>query len=309
MSIFNLLFEKLIPVYLLILIGVVAGRILRVPRDSVATLLIYIIAPVVVLSGVLNTPLTVSRLFLPFFFFVLCSVISWSTFRLARGLFGEKQAGILAFACGSGNTGYFGLPVVMALLGQDYVGLAILCILGFIFFENTTGFYLLARGQYSPQESLQRLKRLPTIYAFAIAILANIFGLTLSASFTDLSMNFRGTYTVLGMLLIGLGISTLNTWKINPKLLVFSFAIKFILWPVVVLGTIYVDNHWLHFFDPASQKIMTVISLVPLPANAVAFAAQFKAHPEETAALVFLSTLFALFYIPFITTLMGFAPL
>jgi predicted permease len=45
---------------------------------------------------------------------------------------------------------------------------------------------------------------------------------------------------------------------------------------------------------------LVLASAVPLAADTVAFAALLKCHPEEMASAVVLSSLFALFYIPFI---------
>jgi malate permease and related proteins len=41
------------------------------------------------------------------------------------------------------------------------------------------------------------------------------------------------------------------------------------------------------------------MAIVPLAANTVALATELKVHPERAAIAVLLSTLFALFYIPF----------
>jgi predicted permease len=44
------------------------------------------------------------------------------------------------------------------------------------------------------------------------------------------------------------------------------------------------------------------MSIVPLAANTIAIATELDVHPEESTIAVFLSTIFALFYIPLIIT-------
>ena len=48
--------------------------------------------------------------------------------------------------------------------------------------------------------------------------------------------------------------------------------------------------------------VMIVMSIVPLAANTVALAVEFKTYPEKVTIAVLSSTVFALFYIPFMVT-------
>jgi len=52
MDIFLLLFTRLIPLYLIIGLGYIAGKKLHAEKETIAALLIYILAPVVVFDGV-----------------------------------------------------------------------------------------------------------------------------------------------------------------------------------------------------------------------------------------------------------------
>jgi predicted permease len=70
MQLFLFLVAKLIPLYLLIAVGFVAAKYLNAKKETLASLLIYVIAPVVVFYGVATTKLTVSALALPIIFFV-----------------------------------------------------------------------------------------------------------------------------------------------------------------------------------------------------------------------------------------------
>ncbi len=64
---------------------------------------------------------------------------------------------ILAFATGSGNTGYFGIPVGIALFGEKVLPVFIIAGFGFILFENSLGFFL-----YSSWDPLEIGKLLET---------------------------------------------------------------------------------------------------------------------------------------------------
>lgn len=86
---------KLVPIYLLIGAGFVMGKRLPVKRDTISSLLIYLIAPVVIFNSVYTTKLTRQTLILPAIFFVLCSVMSLGAYWLNRGV-SAKLRGVLA---------------------------------------------------------------------------------------------------------------------------------------------------------------------------------------------------------------------
>lgn len=304
-NVFTHLLQKILPLYMLILLGVVGGRLLKVQKETIANLLIYILVPVVIFFGVLTVDLTPAKLFIPFIFFTLCCVISLCFFLLTRGFLNPSQRGILSYASGSANTGYFGLPLTIFLLGVDAWGLAILCAFGFIIYESSLGFYFVSRAHHGVRESVRRLLRLPSLYVFVIAIVLNFAGIKkLNDGYHELAENFRGAYTVLGMFLVGLGISHLKKWKMKISVTVLVFFFKFIIWPLVIGSLILCDKMFFHILDDTVHRVMFLMSLVPLPANAVAYASILNTEPEETAVLVLASTIFALVYIPFAVSLM-----
>lgn len=301
MSVFLTLLNKILPLYLLILMGFVLGRSFEnIKWDAIGVLLLYVISPLVVFSAVSNAYLDLSRLMLPVFFFCLCSLICLLTFYFTGNAkkIDVSNRGILAFAVGSGNTGYFGFPVVIVLFGEEALALAVLATVGFTLYENTVGFFVAARGKYDMRESLKKLSRLPALYAFLAGTLVNFMGIQFSSIWSDFGMSFRGAYVVLGMMLIGLGIAQVKGFQWDLRFLSIAFFAKFIAWPLAVLGLIGVDHYWLHFFDPAIYPVLFLISLVPLPVNSVAVSIALNQDFKKLATTVLLSTFFALIYIP-----------
>lgn len=303
MEIFFTLVIKIIPLYCIIFLGFIAGKYLHVQRESIAKLLIYIISPVVIFNSILATPLTVGVLLLPVMFYLVSSCICLVTLFFSKHWWQDSTKNIVSFAAGSGNTGYFGLPVAIALLGPDVAGLALIATLGIILYENTVGFFITARGHHTIQESIQRVLKLPTIYGFIIGITINFLGFKLGPAYFDFANLFRGAYTVLGMMLIGLGLASITSYKFDFKFISVTLVTKFIVWPVLILGIIMLDMSVLHFFNSTIYSVMKLLAIVPLAANTVAFATELKTHPEKAAFAVLLSTLVALLYIPLMASL------
>jgi predicted permease len=172
--------------------------------------------------------------------------------------------------------------------------------LGVTIFENTVVYYLTARGRYTVSESLGRLKKLPAIYAFIFAILFLYFDLKLPNSLDNFVSNMQGAYVVLGMMLIGFGISKINNFSFDYKFIALSFLGKFILWPISMMILILLDQHFFHIYDKQIYKAFILLSIVPIAANTVIFATVLNVHPEKVSSAVLFSTIFGLIYVPII---------
>ena len=105
----------------------------------------------------------------------------------------------------------------------------VLGILGFTVFENSLGFFIIAKGNHTVKEAFSRLLRLPTIYAFLTGILVNNLHINLGSIYLGFAKNFIGAYTVIGMMLIGLGLSDMKSFKVDSKFLISVFSAKFVL--------------------------------------------------------------------------------
>lgn len=300
MTVLFLLIAKLIPLYIVVLFGFLAGRFSEVKKETVANLLIYIITPVVVFGGVFSAPITAYALFLPILFFVLAASICVLYYFISGLFFKTSERNILAYAAGVGNVGYFGLPIGLALFGPQQMGVMVLIVLGFILYEHSLGFFIAAKGQFSSRQALKKLLKLPALHAFFFALFCNIVAFPLSPFIDDLLVSFRGAYTVLGMMLVGLGLSQIKSASIDYMFSGLAFVAKFLIWPIVIMGIIFIDSRWLNFYDASIYQIMFLMSIVPLASNTVAFATKFNLFPEKSAFTVLLSTLFALIYIPIV---------
>lgn len=297
------LFFKLIPFYIYIFLGFLAGKKLSVSKESIAKLLIYIIAPVVIFTGAYRAELTPSLLALPILCFLMASFFCLVFYKLGKKIFEDKaMASITGFAGGSGNTGYFGIPVAVMIFGEKVFPLAVFAVLGFIFYEYTIGFFIVAKGSHTLDECLRKMKKLPALYAFLLGILANVSKMQLSPSFNLALDNFKGVYTILGMMMIGFGLATAIHASFDKKFIGTTFLARFVAWPVLMSLIILLDKNFIHFFNNDIYGIMILVATVPLAANTVAFATELKAHPEKAAVAVLLSTIFAIIYIPIIVS-------
>lgn len=305
-SVFTILVLKMLPLYLIMAAGYFLGRKVKGLGEAVSVLQINIIAPIVIATGIMPLEMQGIYLLLPFIFFALCALISGFLFRLGKSFWNDNTRNILAFAGGAANTGYFGVPVALMLFSPNIVALFLLAMVGFLIFENTLGYYFVARGKHSVEDSLRRLLRLPTLYGCLAGIILSFFSAAAPDNLLPVIRDFRGAYVVLGALMIGFGLSGAKFSNIDFKFLGVLLCNKFILWPLIVLGLIVTDQNILHLFAEDVYPALFLMAIVPLPANAVAFSLLHGVHPEKTAAAVFISTAIALIYIPVALMMMGY---
>lgn len=297
------LFVKLIPLYVTVALGWISGRYLDASGRQLAGIMLYIVTPSVVFSGVMATPLSVEVILLPFLVFGLSCLLGISHLRLARRLIRDNSASLMPLCVGTGNTGYFGIPVALLLFGEEGLGLYIVCMLGATLFENSVGFYLAARGRYSMRDALLRVLKLPSVYAFLAAVGLNLSGARIPDSFMPLFDNLRGTYSVLGMMIIGMSIRSFRGLAGNLRFTGLAFAGKFLAWPLMAALFWYLDANLLGIYSSAVHQAVFLISITPIAANTVVIASLLNTAPQQAAGTVLLSTLFALVYIPLMVSL------
>ena len=298
MSIFSLLLLKIIPLYFSVAIGFASGRLLHVDRDSISRLVVYVIVPIVFFRGGMNTAMSWDIASLLVVVFLLCVGLCLAFYAIGRRIWSDATANVLGLAAGQGNMGYFGLPVAMLLFDAQTVGIYMVMIIAMIVQESTLGFYITARGKHTPMDAIKKLLKIPTLYAYSAGLIGNQLGWQIPAFLAGFFDHVFGAYTLLGMMIVGLGLASVRGFAIDLRFVSLAFLAKFICWPALALLVVNIDTHWLGLYSEQTHHALILVSIVPLAANSVAIASILDAHPEKAATAVFLSTLIALFYVP-----------
>jgi len=297
------LFFKLIPLYVTVALGWLAGRYLEASGKHIAGIMLYIVTPSVVFSGVMAAPLSPEVIFLPFLIFAMSCVLGVLQLKLAKRVITDGSASLIPLCVGSGNTGYFGVPVALLLFGEEGLGLYIVCMLGTTLFENSVGFYLAARGRHDLKSALWRVVKLPSVYAFLAAVLLNLSGIGIPDLFQPLFDNLQGAYSILGMMIIGMSITSFRGLAGNIRFTGLAFFGKFVVWPAVAVLFWWLDANLLGIYQPAVHQAIFLISVTPIAANTVVIATMLETSPRQAAGTVLLTTLFALAFIPVMISL------
>ena len=295
---FLLLFERIAPLYLLILAGYLASKFLKCDRQSIGKLLLYGLSPALLFIGALKSEVSISNYSLPIISCIVASFVSLIAFTVARMFFDKANVGLLAYASAASNTGYFGLPVVVVVLGADALDLAVIANLGMIIFECTIGFYLAATANFTLRESLIKLFRLPHLYLLGLGLLLNSAGLKMEWLITAFEQPVKGGYTLLGMMLIGMGLYASRINLSDLKITFMPVVFKFFVSPLLMLLFLAIDRHYFQIYSEQAAKILLIMAMAPVAANTVVIASELKLDPGKAALMVIFTTILALFFIP-----------
>ena len=296
---FSSLFGKIIPLYLNIALGFLAGKTVKTNRDTIGQLMFFIINPIVIFNGVLYVKIEPSVLSLPLVTYAISSLLCLLFYRCSRTMWDDSSKNLVAYSAGTGNAGFFGLPVALLLLSNQAEGIYILLLLGITLYENTVGYYVLAKGSHPANECIKKVFKLPSLYAFAAALFLNYFKVPIPEIFREFMVHIKGAYIVLGMMIIGLGLAGLPHFKLDKKFIGMTFLAKFFAWPLVVITLNFLDSKFFGFFTNDIHNALMLVAIVPIAVNTIIVASLFDAKPDKAATAILLSTLFALFYVPF----------
>jgi len=294
---------KILPLYVTIALGYILVRFFQARRESMASLLIYLIGPVVIFMASYKVQLNLAVATLPILLFVLSSALALFSLYISKNMFHDNTKNILAFSAGTGNTGYFGIPLAIMLLSEDLANIYIFAVLASLLYESTVGFFVVAKGHYSIKQSLVKIAKLPSIYALILGLTCNLLRVDLSVDLINYLDYFKGTYAILGMMMIGMGLKGLKSVGIDKLFIGFAFTAKFVAYPLVMLFIIWVDAQYIQFFSPEIYKVMLIFAIVPMAGNTVAVASLLNVHPEKASLAVVLSAFVSIFTIPIMVAL------
>lgn len=307
MQIASILIANVIPLYLLIGLGYIAGRWLEVNLQSLARVGIFIVAPIVIFGGMVKMEFDPRYLLLPVVLAGISAGVSLFMYAAAKRRWKNNTANLIGLGSVSGNTGYFGLPVVLGLFGPSWAALYLFMNMATLVTENTIGYYMGVRGQHSIRDSLRKVAKLPGIHALYIGLAFNFMDVPVPDLFFTYWDYATGAWIFIGMMLIGVALGKMPRLECDARLIGWLFSAKFVLWPGLGLCFIIADSLWLHWFPAEVYGLILVFTAVPPPSNLVAYAAHLNLHPEKAATAVLLGTLFAAVSIPAMFFLAGMA--
>jgi predicted permease len=257
-------------------------------NEKTLTLLsVYFLQPFVTIWGFSTTKLHSEHIFIPIIYLGIIFILLIPTIFISKYIFDDKKhRAIFSIAGFVGNTGNIGIPLGLALFGEESVIYTTLINIANIFVVYIIGVYIYSRGSLSISKSLLNIVKIPIIPASVVAILININDLYLPDQVREFFK--MGAYggIVLQLFLLGTFLYGLKIYEINYKLLVSTLSQKFIIIPL--LSIVILSMSTLSSFV---QAIIVMEMMTPLAIANINLASLYNCRPKDVTTLILLSTL------------------
>ena len=276
-------------VYVFILLGYLGKRIFKeqMNEKTLTIFSVYFLQPFVTVWGFSTAKLHSEHIFVPLIYLAIILILLLPTFWIARSLFKDKkERAIFSIAGFVGNTGNIGIPLGLALFGEESVIYTTLINIANVFVVYVIGVYIYSRGSFSIRQSLFNIVKIPIIPASMIAILINVYDIPLSDQIREFFK--MGAYggIVLQLFLLGTFLYGLKLHEISKKLLVSTLSQKFILIPLAAILILSLTNIPLFV-----QAVILMEMMTPLAVANINLASLYDCRPKDVTTLILLSTL------------------
>jgi predicted permease len=248
---------------------------------------VYFLQPFVTIWGFSTAKLHAEHIYVPLLYLAIILALLIPTILLGKLIFSDpKERAIFSIAGFVGNTGNIGIPLGIALFGEQSVIYTTLINIANVFVVYIIGVYIYSRGSFSIKDSLFNIVKIPIIPASVIAILINIYDVPLS---TQIQEFFKmGAYAgiVLQLFLLGTFLQGVRIKELHPKLFIGTISQKFIIIPLATAFILSLTD--LSLFV---QGVIFMEMMVPLAVANINLASLYDCRPKDVTSLILLSTL------------------
>ncbi len=255
--------------------------------DKTITLInVYFLQVFLTFWGLLLRPVDVTLLYAPSIYLLIVSVALVISAFVAKFLFeNKKEYSIATVAAIIGNTGNLGIPINIAIFGEESIPYTTIINLVNVFVVYTVGVFYYSRGSYDTKTSLLNIVKLPILWAAIIAILLSAYRVEIHSSIMNMLM--MGAYASMTMQLFLFGIYLYGTKirEISKRLVIWVMAFKFIILPLTAF-VILVNVE----LEPMIKGVLFIELMMPLAVANVNLASLYECKPKLTTALVFISS-------------------
>jgi len=231
MEVFLILVNKLIIMFLFMLIGVYLfkkGIITQAGSESLANLLIHLILPCVIINGFLVERSTekIHGFLISFVFSAMCLAVS---ILISKMFFAKNPIG--NFAASFSNPGFFGIPLIISVLGQEsvfYVAPFIACL---NILQWTYGVALLKEEKI--KINIKNIIKSPFIISFMAGIILFFSQIELPEVVETVIGTSAGLNTPIAMIVSGIYLAKANIKEMFSKIEFYKISlVRIVLIPI-----------------------------------------------------------------------------
>lgn len=280
---------SILGIYIFIVIGFIAKMSFKEAIDdkTITLINVYFLQIFLTFWGLLIRPVDITLLYAPSVYLVIVVIVLIISALVAKRLFEDKKEySIATVAAIIGNTGNLGIPLNIAIFGEESIPYTTIINLMNVFVVYTIGVYYYSRGSFDAITSLKNIVKLPILWAAAAAILLSIQGYQPSDEIMKVLMMGAYASIVMQLFLFGLYLYGTEVKEISKRLTLWVVGIKFLFLPAITFLILYNIE-----MDSMIKGIIFIELLTPLAIANVNFASLYDCKPKIVTALVFISSL------------------
>ena len=279
---------SILSIYIFIVIGFIAKMSFKEQIDdkTITVINVYFLQVFLTFWGLLIRPIDITLLYAPSIYLLIVAVVIIVSALVASLLFKDKKEySIATVAAIIGNTGNLGIPINIAIFGEESIPYTTVVNLVNVFVVYTIGVFYYSRGSFDTATSFKNIFKLPILWAAIIAILLSTYGYKPDGIILNTLM--MGAYASMTMQLFLFGIYLYGTKikEISKTLVIWVLTFKFILLPLIAfLLLINIE------LDPMIKGVIFIELMMPLAVANVNLASLYDCRPRVVTALVFISS-------------------
>ena len=279
----------ILSVYIFIFLGFFAKISFKEQIDdkTITLINVYFLQVFLTFWGLLIKPIDISLLFAPsIYLFIVIIVVIVSAFVAKLFFEDKKEYSIATVAAIIGNTGNLGIPINIAIFGEDSIPYTTVINLVNVFIVYTIGVFYYSRGSFDTKTSLLNILKIPVLWAAILAMLLGYYKYTPDG--VILNMLMMGAYASMTMQLFLFGVYLYGTQikEISKRLILWVLTFKFLILPTIAF--IVLVNIEL---DKMIKGIIFIELMMPLAVANVNLASLYDCRPKLVTALVFISSI------------------
>lgn len=279
---------SILGIYLFIAVGFGAKWAFKEKIDdrTITLLSVYFLQIFLTFWGLLKRPIDTELLAAPSLYLGITLISLVLMVPLSKMLFRDpKERSIATVAALIGNTGNLGIPLGIALFGEESIPYTTLINLVNVFVVYTVGVFYYSRGEFSVRDSLLNIVKLPVLWAAMAAIALNLANYHPSEAVDKTLMMGAYASMTMQLVLFGIYLYGIKLGEINARLTLWVSSTKFILVPLIA---------WIVFTmvgpQPMVAGILFLELIVPLAIANVNLASLYNCSPRTVTVQVFITS-------------------
>lgn len=279
-----------LPIFLLIGVGFVADRVLRLDLSTLSRLCFHLFLPALIFVKILHSELNLAQMgrlilatgLLTTALLGLAFFLGWRNHSRPRRL-------VLSLGTAFFNAGNFGIP--LAELAFPHAGASAMAVITMAqnLLTFSLGIYLIERRQHSASHILRNCLRLPVIHAILAALLLRFLDLQLIVQLRQPLEHLANGLIPVALLTLGVQLSRSPLIRTSSALLALS-GTRLLVSPLLAWGM----APWLGL-TPSLVAIFTVAAGLPVAVNVAIIAAEYKLEQTLAAQAILWTTLLSAF--------------